>query len=347
LIPPNPVCCHPGSGQRMQFSQLKRRKFITLLGGTAAWPLAARAQQPAMPAIGFMSARSAGESVWLVAAFRSGLNESGFVEGQNVAIEYRWADNHYERLPTLAADLVGRQVAVIAAISGTPSVLAAKAATKTIPIVFGMGSDPVAFGVVTSLSRPGENITGASFFSAALGAKRLELLREIAPKAKTMAVLVNPTNLVSESEGMDMQAAAQAVGQQISVLKASTEDQIDRAFGTIVEDRIGALLVAADPFLHERRNQLVALAARHAVPAIYFSREFAQAGGLMSYGTNQPDTYRQAGAYVGRILKGEKPADLPVMLPTKFVLMINLKTAKALGLTVPLIMQMTADEVIE
>jgi putative ABC transport system substrate-binding protein len=327
---------------------MRRREFITLLGaGAAAWPLAARAQQPTMPVIGFMSARSADESVWLVAAFRRGLNESGFVEGQNVTIEYRWADNLYERLPALAADLVSRQVAVIAAISGTPSVLAAKAATKTIPIIFGMGSDPIAFGVVTSLNRPDDNVTGASFFSATLGAKRLELLREMAPKAATIAVLVNPTNLVSESEGMDVQAAAQAVGQQTSVLKASTEDQIEGAFATIVRDRIDALLIAADPFLHERRNQLVALAARHAVPTIYFSREFVEAGGLMSYGTNQLDTYRQAGVYAGRILKGENPADLPVMLPTKFVLMINLKTAKALGLTVPLIMQMTADEVIE
>jgi putative ABC transport system substrate-binding protein len=294
-----------------------------------------------------MSARSADESVWLVAAFRRGLSESSFVEGQNVAIEYRWAENQYGRLPALAADLVRHQVAVIAAISGTPTVLAAKAATKTIPIVFGMGSDPITSGVVTSLNRPGENVTGASFFAAALGAKQLELLREMAPKATTIAVLVNPTNPASESVGKDVQAAAPAVGRQISVLGASTEGQIDRTFATIVQDRIGALLVTADPFLHEVRNQLVALASRHAIPAIYFSREFVEAGGLMSYGTNQPQTYRQAGVYAGRILKGEKPGDLPIMLPTKFALMINLKTAKALGLTVPLIMQMTADEVVE
>jgi ABC-type uncharacterized transport system substrate-binding protein len=332
----------------MHFRQWKRREFITLLGGAAAaWPLAARAQQTALPVIGFMSARWADESAWLVAAFRRGLNESGFVDGQNVTIEYRWAEHQYERLPALAADLVRRKVAVIAAISGTPSVLAAKAATKTIPIVFGMGSDPVTFGVVTSLNRPTENVTGASFFSAALGAKRLELLHEMAPKATTTAVLVNPTNLVSESERIDVQAAAQAIGQQTSVLNASTEGQIDRAFAAIVQDRIGALLVTGDALLHDRRNQLVALAARHAVPAIYFSREFVEAGGLMSYGTNQPEAYRQAGVYAGRILKGEKPGNLPVVLPTKFELVINLKTAKALGLTVPRIMQMTADEVIE
>jgi putative ABC transport system substrate-binding protein len=327
---------------------VRRRTFITLLGGSAvAWPVAARAQQPTMPVVGFMSIRSADDSVLLVSAFRQGLNESGFVEGQNVAIEYRWAENRYERLPALAADLVRRQVAVIAAISGTPSALAAKAATATIPIVFGMGSDPVTFGVVTSLNRPGGNVTGASFFAAALGTKRLELLRELAPKATTIAVLVNPTSPVSDLERTDVQAAADAIGQQTMALNTSTDGQIDDAFTAIVQHRIGALLVTGDPFFMRWRDKLVALAARHVIPAMYWGREFVEGGGLISYGTNQTDTYRQAGIYTGRILKGAKPADLPVMLPTNFELVINLKTAQALGLDVPMSLLMRVDRVIE
>jgi ABC-type uncharacterized transport system substrate-binding protein len=327
---------------------MRRRDFIThLVSAAATWPLAARAQQAAMPVIGFMSARSADDRQGLAAAFRRGLNESGFVEGQDVGIEYRWAEFHYERLPALAADLVRRNVAVIAAISGTPSVLAAKAATATIPIVFAMGSDPVTSGVVTNLSRPGGNVTGASFFTTVLGAKRLELLRELVPKAMTIAVLVNPDNPVSTAEATSVEVAARAVGQQTHVLNANAEGQIDGAFKLMVEQRIGALLATADPFFISQRNKIAALAARHAIAAIYFGRELVAAGGLMSYGTIQSDTYRQAGMYVARILKGAKPADLPVMLPTKFELVINLKTAKELGLEVPPTLLARADEVIE
>jgi ABC-type uncharacterized transport system substrate-binding protein len=327
---------------------MRRREFVALLGGAAAtWPLAARAQQPAMPVIGFMSIRSADDSAWLLSAFRRGLNESGFVEGQNVTIEYRWAEHRYERLQALAADLVRRQVAVIAAISGTPSALAAKSATVTIPIVFGMGSDPVTFGLVTSLNRPGGNVTGASFFAAALGEKRLGLLQQLVSKTTTIGVLVNSDNPVSAAEETSVQAAAHAIGQQTNVLNASTEAHIDGVFTTIVQHRIGALLVTGDAFFFTWRDKLVALAARHAIPAMYWGREFVERGGLISYGTNQADTYRQAGIYAGRILKGEKPADLPVMLPTKFDLVINLKTAKGLGLTIPPGVLAIADEVIE
>jgi putative ABC transport system substrate-binding protein len=328
---------------------MRRREFITLLGGAAAaWPLAARAQQAAMPVIGFMSARSADDRQGLAAAFRRGLNESGFVERQkNVAIEYRWAEFHYDRLPAIAADLVRREVAVIAAISGTPSVLAAKAATATIPIVFAMGSDPVTSGVVTNLSRPEGNVTGASFFTTVLGPKRLELLRELGPKATTIAVLVNPDNPVSTAEATRVEAAAHAIGQQTHVLNARTAGHIDRAFKLMVEQRIDALLVTADPFFIRQGDKLAALTARHTIPAIYFGRELVAAGGLMSYGTIQSDTYRQAGVYVAQILKGAKPGDLPVMLPTKFELVINLKAAKGLGLEIPPTLLATADEVIE
>jgi putative ABC transport system substrate-binding protein len=326
---------------------MRRRAFITLLGGAAAWPLVARAQQQAMPVIGFMSARSADDREGLAAAFRRGLNELGFVEGQNVAIEYRWADFYFDRLPALAADLVRRKVAVIAAISGTPTVLAAKAAGGTTPIVFAMGSDPISSGVVTSLNRPGGNVTGATIFGAALGAKRLELLRELVPRTTTIAVLVDPANPVSRADGADMQAAARAVGQQIDVFNASAEDHIDGAFNLIAERRIGALFVTGDVFFVGQRDKLVALAARRAIPAIYFDRSFVAAGGLMSYGTIETDAVRQAGVYVARILKGAKAGDLPIMLPTKFELVINLQTAKALGLTVPDKLLAIADEVIE
>jgi putative ABC transport system substrate-binding protein len=325
-----------------------RREFITLVGGAAAaWPLAARAQQPSMPVVGFISGRSPRDSESLAAAFRRGLTESGYIEGQNVAIEYRWAEYHNERLPAMAADLVHLKVGVIAAIGGTPTVLAAKAATTTTPIVFAMGSDPVTSGVVTSLNQPGGNVTGVTFFTGPLGPKRLELLRDLVPKATTIALLVNPQAAVSTADGANVQAAAHSVGLQTLVLNSSAEGHVEDAFTVIVERRIDAVLITADPFFISQRDKLVALAARHAIPVIYFGREFVAAGGLISYGASETDAFRSAGVYVGRVFKGARPGDLPVMLPTKFDLVINLKTAKALGLTVPLIMQMTADEMIE
>jgi putative ABC transport system substrate-binding protein len=327
---------------------IKRRQFITLLGGAAAaWPLAARAQQAAIPVIGFISGRSPTDSEALATAFRRGLADTGYVEDRNVAIEYRWAEYRNERLPAMVADLVRLKVAVIAAISGTPTVLAAKAATTTIPIVFAIGSDPVTSGVVTSLNQPGGNLTGVTFFTVPLGSKRLELLRDFVPKATTVAVLVNPESAVSRTDGANVQAAAQSVGLQAHLINASTEGQVEDAFKVIVERRIDALLVTADLFFISRRQQLVALAARDAIPVVYPVREFVVAGGLMSYGASETDAFRSAGIYVGKVLSGARPGDLPVTLPTKFELVINLKTAKALGLTVPMITQMTADEVIE
>jgi ABC-type uncharacterized transport system substrate-binding protein len=276
-----------------------------------------------------------------------GLNEAGYVEGRDIALEYRWAEGQYERLPAMAAELVRRQVAVIAAISGTPAGLAAKAATTSIPIVFAIGGDPVAPGLVASLNRPGGNVTGVTFFTSPLAAKRLELLRELVPKATTFAVLTNLDNPPSKLEGIEVPAAAKAFGQEAKVLNATTETHIDDAFAAIVQQRIGALFVSADPLFFNHRDKVVALAARHRTPTIYAYREQVEAGGLISYGASRSDAYRQAGNYVGRILKGEKPDTLPVVLPTKFELVLNLKTAKVLGLTVPLIMQMTADEVME
>jgi ABC-type uncharacterized transport system substrate-binding protein len=326
---------------------MKRRKVIALLGGAAAgWPLVVRAQQPAMPVIGVLDGRSADESAPLVAALRRGLNEAGYVEGRNVAIEYHWAHGEYDRLPALAADLVRRQVTVIAT-SGNASALAAKTATATIPIVFLTGADPVQAGLVASLSRPGGNLTGVTSLGVELGPKRLELLHELVPAATTIAILVNPANRSAEIQVRDIQAAARTLGLELHILHASTEREIDAAFAALTRLRAGALVISPEAFFNSRSEQLAALTVRHAVPAIYTYREFAAAGGLMSYGGSITDSYRQAGVYIGRILKGEKPADLPVQQSAKVELIINMKTAKALGLTVPLALLGRADEVIE
>jgi putative ABC transport system substrate-binding protein len=332
----------------MQFDQLKRRELITLLGGAAAaWPLTARAQQPSMPVIGFLNGASPDGYALNVTAFVQGLKETGYIEGQNVTIEYRWAQGRYDRLPAMAADLVRRRVAVIAA--NTPAAPAAKAATTTIPIVIATSTDPVAMGLVASLNRPGGNVTGVATLGVELGQKELELLREVVPKATVMALLVNPTNPeVAETQSRDLQAAARSLGLKLHVLHASTERDFDTVFAAVVQLQASGLVIgAADPLFIGGTEQLAALALRHAVPAIFQYREFAAAGGLMSYGASVTDLYRQAGLYAGRILKGEKSTDLPVMQSTKFEFVLNLKTAKTLGLTVPLIMQMTADEVIE
>jgi putative ABC transport system substrate-binding protein len=314
---------------------VKRREFMALLGGAAvALPIAARGQA-AMPVIGYLSSLSASDRARVVTPFHRGLGEEGFVEGRTVAIEYRFADTQYERLPALAADLVRRPVAAIASISGTPAALAAKAATA-IPIVFAIGGDPVAPGLVARVDQPGGNVTGVTFYTSPLMAKRLELLRELAPKAGTVTVLVNKDSPASLLEGTNAQEAAQAFGVQTQILNASNGGHIDDAFTAITRNRIGALLVSADPLFFSNRNKLVELCARHAVPASYADHEYAEVGGLFSYGASRADAYRQAGIYVGRILKGEKPGSLPVVLPTKFEFVINLKTAKALDLVVPL-----------
>jgi putative ABC transport system substrate-binding protein len=325
---------------------MRRRDFITLVGGAAAWPVAARAQQSTMPVIGFLDSRSPGEAANTVPAFREGLNEAGYVEGKNVAIEQRWAEGRYDRLPALAAELVNRQVAVLFA-GGPSTVAVARTMTATIPIAFISSLDPVKAGLVTSLNRPGGNVTGLYLFSGVLEPKKLELLREIAPKSALIGVLVNPANPNAEIQSESVRVAARALGLQLFFANASSERDIDAAFADIVQQKPGALFVGNDPFFTGRRDQLVALAARHALPAVYTQRESAVAGGLMSYGTSITDAYRQMGVYAGKILKGANPADLPVMQPFKFMLVINLRTARALGLTVPQSLHVAADEVIE
>jgi len=328
-------------------SHIGRRKFLATLGGAAAaWPFAMHAQQPAMPVIGFLNGASPDGYAPYVAAFRQGLKEAGYVDGQNATIEYRWAEGHYDRLPALAADLIQRKVTVIAATT-TPAAQAAKAATSTVPIVFTTGGDPIKLGLVASLNRPGGNVTGVSNLNVELGSKQLGLLRELVPATTAITILMNPNFPGTESQLGDVEAAARTFGLQLVALRAGTDREIDTAFATMAQQGGGALVVGADPFFLERRDHIVALAARHAIPAIYWTREFAVAGGLMSYGTDFADSYRQAGVYTGRIVRGEKPADLPVQRSTKFEFVINFRTAKALGLAVPNSMQLLADEVIE
>ena len=324
---------------------MRRRKFITLIGGAAAWPLAARAQQSTMPVVGFLNSASADGYASMAAAFRRGLKEAGHVEGQNVTIEYRWADNQYERLPALAADLVNRQVNVIFA--NSPSISAALAATKTIPIIFNSGDDPVRLGFVASLNRPGGNATGVAIFAGELAAKRLELLHELIPGSKTIAVLINVDFGPSARFRADAEEAARALGVATPILQASKPSEIETAFDSLVQTRPDALLVGPGPFLNSHQDLLIARAAKAAIPAAYETRASALAGGLMSYGADVGDAYRQAGVYVGRVLKGERPADLPVVQATKVELVINLKTAKALGLTIPDKLLSIADDVIE
>jgi putative ABC transport system substrate-binding protein len=326
---------------------VKRRAFIMLIGGAAAWPLAARAEQSPMPVIGFLNPSSADGWESRLRAFRQGLKDEGFVEGENVAVEYRWAENQFDRLPALVVELVHRKVAVIVTTGSPAAALAAKAATTTIPIVFAVPEDPVRSGLVASLARPGGNATGINFFSIELVAKRLEILREMVPATTRIAVLINPADAAAETMLKDVEAATRAMGLQIQVLKANTSHEIDAAFATFVRERPDALLVSGGPFLLSRRVQLALLAARYAIPASYGAREYVEIGGLMSYGANIADAYRQVGVYAGRILKGAKPAGLPVMQSTKFELVINAQAARVLGLDVPPTLLARADEVIE
>jgi len=326
---------------------MRRRNFMTILAGAAAYPLLAGAQQKAMPVIGFLGVASPGPYAPFLAAFHRGLSETGYVEGRNFAIEFRWAEGHYDRLPALATDLVSRKVDVVVTSGGVASALAAKTASSTIPIVSVIGGDPVAAGLIASLARPGGNLTGVSFLTVELMPKRLELLCELVPQARVIALLVNPNSPNAELLIRDMQEAARAKGVKLAVLKAGTEGEIDAAFASLVQQQAGALVVDPDSLFNAQREQLVALASRHAVPAIYEGRSFAAVAGLISYGTSLTGIYRQAGVYAGRILKGEKPADLPVQQPTRFELVVNLNTAKALGLTVPPSILARADEVVE
>ena len=326
---------------------MKRREFITLLGGAAAWPAAASAQQSAMPVIGILASVSPAPYASYIAAVKEGLRQTGYVEGRNVAIEYRWAEGQYDRLPQQAIKLVDRGIAVIVLVGGGPTTAAAKAATATIPIVFVTGEDPVKSGAVASLNRPGGNATGVSLLTVAMEAKRLQLLHELMPNAAVVAIIVNPNNPQADEQLQELQAAARTLGVQVEAFKAGTPSEIDAAFAKLVERRASALHIAADAFFNTRREQFVVLSARHALPAIFHFREFAAAGGLMSYGPSLTDAYRQEGIYVGRILKGEKPAEMPVQQAVKIELVINMQTARALGLTVPLPLLGRADEVIE
>ena len=325
---------------------MRRREFITLIGGAAAWPLAARAQQPAMPVIGYLDASSPGASASRAVIFRRGLAESGYIEGRNVTIDYRWAEGQYDRLPEMAAELVRRQVAVIVA-TPIPAAVAAKAATATIPIVFFVAGDPVKLGLVTGLARPGGNATGFNNFNAELGTKHLGLLRELLPTATRIGLMVNPTNPTVEGLTKDVTAAALTIGMQIEVVRASSSNEIEASFATLVRNRVDALVVGADSFLFSRRLQLATWATRHAIPTVMTGREFAEAGGLISYGTSLTEAYLQLAVYAGRILKGAKPSELPVVQSTKFEFVINLPTARALGLEIPAALLARADEVIE
>ena len=327
---------------------MRRREFISLIGGAAAWPLIARAQQPAMPVVGFLSSRSPGESASVVAAFRQGLRETGFIEGQNLGIAFRWAEGRYDRLPALASELVSLPVTLLFAAGGPPSAFAAKGATSTIPIVFSAASDPVEIGLVPSLNHPGGNITGMGIFNASLGAKRLELMKDLMPNAGVIGYLLNPAHQKSELEAKSVVAAANALGIDVRILNAKSESELETVFfGDLQGMRIGALVVSGEPFFDSQRDRIVGLAAEYAVLTIYAWREYVLAGGLMSYGTDLPESYRQAAIYAGRILKGEKPANLPVVQPTKFHMAVNSKTAKSLGIEVPSKLLGLANEVIE
>jgi putative ABC transport system substrate-binding protein len=326
---------------------MKRRAFIAALGSAAVWPMLAQAQQPAMPVIGFMSARSPSDSGYLVDAFRQGLREAGYLEGETINIEYCWANGEYGRLPGLASDLLTRKVLVLVAVGGDPSAVAAKHATASVPIVFGMGGDPIAAGLVASFNRPGGNATGFTLLTNQMEPKRVGLLHELVPNVSLLGALINPSFPPAARQLEDIQTATRNIGQNLFVGRADTDTQLQTAFATFVEQRVGAVLIAAAPFFDTRREQIIALAAQHRLPVMYQFREYAIAGGLISYGPSFVDSYKQAGIYAGRILGGAKPSDLPVIQPTKFEMVINLKTAKVLGLTIPNTMQLLADELIE
>jgi putative tryptophan/tyrosine transport system substrate-binding protein len=326
---------------------MRRRQFITALSGAVAWPLVGHAQQPALPVVGFLSSLSSAALTGPVASFREGLESLGYEEGKNVAIEFRWAEGHYDQLPALAAELVQKRASVIVTIGGDQPAFSAKAASTTIPLVFMVGQDPVKSGLVTSLSRPGGNATGVNLLIVETESKRVDLLRELAPTASVSAAFINPKSTYAQMQSSAVTSAAHSIGQQIEIINASNELDLENAFARFAEDKIGAFLLTADPFFVYRREQIIAAAAEHQIPGVYFLREFAESGGLVSYGTSLADAYRQAGVYAGKILGGTKPADLPVIQPTKFELVINLRTAKALGLAVPPSLLAIADQVIE